>query len=70
MEEVVGQEYSQSEGVQWEEKLDFGESDAARGYPGYDCFDRSVLQWHGHVAGCSEVFQPYANKLNLIKEQY
>jgi len=65
-EEVVGLEYSQTEAVQWEEQHDSGKSDAAQGYPDYDCFGRSVLRWHGHVAGCSEVFRPYINQVNLI----
>jgi hypothetical protein len=68
--ELVGQGHYQNEGVQFEEKQVVEEFDAAQGYPGHDCYDCSVLQWHGHVAGCLEVFRAYTNKLNLIKEQY
>jgi hypothetical protein len=57
-EEVVGLEHYQSEGVQSEERQDFGEYDAAQGYPGCDCCICSVLWLHGHVEGCLEVFDP------------
>ncbi len=54
--------------VRFEEKWDYEVYDAVQGYLDCDCFVRSVLQQHEHVVGCLEVFQPYINKMNLIKK--
>jgi hypothetical protein len=53
--------------VLFEEKLAAEGCDTARGYPSCDYFVRFVLQWHGHVGECLEVFQPYISDLNSIK---